>query len=271
MVTTLQESALLMKKSIERRSKMKKERWDLQSTVNTRDLSGYTGEDGKITGSHMVRSDYFSPMTLQDQKTLLDRDLRCVIDLRGEEEYKNLPDVFAKDSQVIYHHIPLMDEDMVNNWNERTKIGGAMFLMEDSYIDMLDNRQEAMRAVFQAMLDTPQGRTMYHCTAGKDRTGVVSALLLSLVGVSDADVVEDYALTNEFLQPIIPRLQAEAGNTISKEEFENAVGAPKGNMEKMLAHLYQKYGSAEKYFNLIGFTAAQIDTLKGLMFEKMND
>jgi Protein tyrosine/serine phosphatase len=247
---------------------MNKKRWVLQSTCNTRDLGGYRTEDGRVTGCHMVRSDCFQPLTLKDQQTLIEKGVNCSIDLRSAEECENVVDVFRSHDAVAYHHIPLMSDELLKRSDEvMMNTEGYLFFMGDVYQNILDIQQQELRQVFQTMLAYPTGHTLYHCSAGKDRTGVVSALLLLLAGVSEADVIDDYALTSDMLQTMRARFREELKGKLPDDRIDQVMGAPAENMRKMIDYLNEKWGGVRAYLDQIGLDATSQDELKDLMFD----
>lgn len=243
---------------------MKKERWPLESTYNTRDLGGYPLPDGKVSCDHMLRSDYFQPISAKDAAYLKEKGLNLVIDLRDEKELERLPSVFAGDPDVDYVHISLIPPDDVRELGAGIgDQGDYLFMMGDAYIYALDERKE----IYRAMLKHPEGKTFFHCSAGKDRTGVVAALLLLLAGAAEKDVVEDYALTSQFLAPVLPLMMEDfrkAGG-VDDKVLEAMFASPPENMERTIAYLEENYGGAENYFQQLGLTEDEIEALRSLM------
>lgn len=247
---------------------MKKERWPLNSTYNTRDLGGYPLPGGGVTSDCMLRSDYFTAISPEDQKTLLDGGVTLVIDFRDEEEAERLPSVFAGREDVAYRRISLIPPEDVRQLGAGLgDEGGYLFMMGNAYIFALDKRKKELAETLRAMLAHPEGKTLFHCSAGKDRTGVVAALLLLLAGAREEDVVADYALTQTFLAPIVPTMIAElrARDVVDEKLLEGMFAAPPENMQRMIDHLNKTYGGVEGYFAQLDLTAAEIAALRRLM------
>jgi protein-tyrosine phosphatase len=236
---------------------VRKTKLPLDTAYNIRDLGGYPARGGASTSARLLRGDCFVPMSGADRRTLLDMGVTAVIDLRGESERARLPSGFCNCSSVTYDAIPLID-DAPHGAARRTL--PADFTMGDMYTDMLDNARDAVLAVFRriALAAPSSGRLLFHCTAGKDRTGVIAALLLSLAGVSGEDIVRDYAQTDENLFPVRDILRENSGVPAMlgalTEEF---LSAKPRNMEKMLSHMDREYGGSDCYFARAGLTAAE--------------
>jgi protein-tyrosine phosphatase len=107
-----------------------------------------------------------------------------------------------------------------------------------------------------------------HCTAGRDRTGVVAALLLAVLGVADAEIARDYALSGAYLRPHLPRfarLAEQAG--IDAERLARALDTSEEAMAACLAYLRARYGSAEAYLRAAGVSAERLHRLRTLLLE----
>lgn len=244
---------------------MSKERLPLQTAFNARTLGGYAGKHGRTTCDTFIRSDCFIPMSREDINTLLDMDLRMVVDLRSETEMRRVPSGFASVQNVTYIHQPLMNARQMKQADtfEQT----YTFLMGDMYIDILNHSQSAVRALFEAMAACKQGKVMFHCSAGKDRTGITAALLLLLAEVNANTVVEDYALTDTFLAPIKDRLRASLPLAIPKAAVDEALSSRADNMRQAIRHMDQQFGGARGYLEQIGIDPQAIDFLIKRMFE----
>jgi protein-tyrosine phosphatase len=180
-----------------------------------------------------------------------------VVDLRRSDELEAAPNVFAKSSQVTYHHMSLLiDKPPVVVENPRSLI--------DIYRIILDDRQDQVRTVLSTFA-APEGLPgVVHCTAGKDRTGVIVALILGLCGVPHDTIVADYALTSTYLGEAF---MEEARQRAVKrgfiwEHYQPMVMCPPENMEATLHHLDTTYGGFEAYADHIGFAEEQIRRLR---------
>lgn len=151
----------------------------LESTDNTRPL---------VCGSYRyVRSDRIIAPTARDLAFLRERGLRTVVDLRSEEEVRKDPCPLAQLPDFEYHSLPIRGGGVLPN---------DPALVSQSYLAMCDKRMEEVLRVLRGAKEN----AIYFCTAGKDRTGVVSALLLRELGASEDEIVENYLITRENIQ-----------------------------------------------------------------------
>ena len=137
-----------------------------------------------------------------------------------------------------------------------------------AYKSILDNGVEAYRRVIEHLVEDPNSAVLVHCTAGKDRTGVVCALILSLCGVEDAVVAEEYALTEQGLAPwmdLIVEAVAESAHSTQDDAYRMA-DARKESMLRTLELLRNEYGGAAGYLqDRCGIPSESLDKLKALL------
>lgn len=230
----------------------------LEGAYNMRDLGGYGTKDGQVTKwGRFYRADGLHKLTDADQQHILGRNVRQVIDLRHTQELKKDPNVFAGSGKVTYHHVSVI--------NPATPDVMQVQSLGELYIDMLDKSQNQLREVFEHLAQQSEEASLYHCTAGKDRTGVISALLLDNAGVPHDTIINDYSLTAECLAPMVDDMRRKhlgSADAAAIEMFERFMGSAPDNMVMMLEHLYSKYRSGEQYLLTIGLTDEQVAVLK---------
>lgn len=219
----------------------------LESTMNTRELGMYRIQGtGRYTICNRIyRSDRCEILSALDKHLLLDRGITTIIDLRSEQEALAKPSAFANDSDFIYFHYPIVEGMLPPKSLEDVPV---------SYMEIA--HADCMREVLKTIANAKSG-VLFHCTAGKDRTGVVSAILLSLVGVSDEDVVYDYAISREFNKQRLEEFLKD-----HPEIDREIVLANEKSMQKFLDMLRGKYNSVEQYLLDIGITECEIQELK---------
>jgi protein-tyrosine phosphatase len=202
------------------------------------------------------RADSLHRLPPEAQTALLDYGVRTVIELRRTDELETAPNVFATVSNVTYHHRSLLSDT-------RPEPGNVQPLVE-TYRYMLDERQEQIRATLQLLM-APEGLPgVVQCTAGKDRTGVITALILGLAGVAEQTIVEDYALSATFLgAPFIAEIRQRAlERGYTWETYAPLLGSPPEYMQATLHHLHERYGGIAAYVRAIGLSEPQIATLQ---------
>jgi protein-tyrosine phosphatase len=236
----------------------------LAGTYNVRDVGGYlTRDGGLVRWRTLFRADSLHRVTPAGQATLLEHGLRTIVDLRRDVELADAPNVFTRHDQVEYVWISLSPDP--------TGPDGRREIQPDTlartYRAILDDRQHQLWRIFTRLAEPGAFPALVHCTAGKDRTGLVVALLLELAGVDRATVAGDYALTASYLNEAYradARLRAEtAGHTW--EAYQLLLGCPAELMLETLAYLDGRYGGAAMYLLTIGLHEAQLAALRGAL------
>ena len=247
-------------------TQLMKQRFTLESAYNVRDLSGYLTSTGQVTSAFFIRADCFTPLSGSDTNALFSQGIRTVIDLRSAEECTKIPSGLGTHEDIIYIHHPFFSGSSQLNFGTLPDD----FTMGLLYVYMLDYAQSAIRDFFTHAART-RGRILFHCSAGKDRTGVLSALLLKLADVSDVTIIQDYALTEIFLAEKLALLKENSGLPAMLSHIEDEMlGANPGNMEHMLRHLLDAYGGIRNYLNTIGVSKDDIYTVYCRMIKESN-
>lgn len=169
-------------------------RLPLEGAFNVRELGGYPTYNGGFTQYHrFLRSDCLCRLTAWDVRFLRDYGVRAVIDLRDEDEAANTPNV-SLGPDVVTTNIPLMEFNASEIKEIERRFAAGTFAMEDIYRHILEH-YEGMRAVMRFIAEAPEGCVLFNCAVGKDRTGILSMLLLGLAGVDKWDIVANYMQT----------------------------------------------------------------------------
>ena len=184
----------------------------LAHAFNCRDLGGYPCKDGRaVAFRKLIRCDNPSALTGEEWRVLYDYGVRCVIDLRSSVEANMSP--YKPDEEIERIAFPLQNEDEQIRAlqgksadeidpDELARSVGKAFgkSLLDGYEQTLENSKERVAAVLNLIGErVERGAVLFHCTAGKDRTGVVAALLYLLCGVGEADIIADYQVTETYL------------------------------------------------------------------------
>jgi protein-tyrosine phosphatase len=127
---------------------------------------------------------------------------------------------------------------------------------------VLDHYWRGIAGVMRAIAAAPAGGVLFHCHAGKDRTGLVAALLLALAGVPNATIAEDYALSQACLQPLFDQRLSQEPDPAKRERLARMIGAVPETMLGVLAHLDARHGGAERYLRGAGVAEADLDRLR---------
>lgn len=230
----------------------------LNGTLNTRDLGGLpVVGNGKTHSGVFYRSDIPMQLAEADFERLHDLGLRTVIDLRQPQELERDPNSLATHSDIDYQNVEI--------WGHIDAAGAQPsdpFDITAFYIRALDHAGSAFVRVLTLLADAP-GAALFHCTAGKDRTGLVAALLLEAVGVDRATIVEDFALTHDRIEPLRQRLLADAeGRGIKRSDFARLLGATPDLIGPALEHLDARFGGAIGYLESNGLTPETLEKLR---------
>jgi len=228
----------------------------LDGAHNVRDLGGYATPDGETRWGAFFRADSLHQLSDADIQALLDAGVRTVIDLRHEGEVQAAPNRLAELPEVAYHHIPLIRVMGAN--------GGSLPPdLRSIYSYIVDDCQDCLHEAFKTMSTAQEGGILFHCSAGKDRTGVVAALLLGLAGVEEAIIAADYALTTQAMETLRPVLVEQAVARGGRpEDLEPMLTSHPDDMQALLDHVKSKHGSLAIYIQQLGLDADQLHQLR---------
>ena len=242
-------------------------RLDIEGAYNVRDLGGYETLDGRRTRwGKFLRADGLHALTAESQDALIAYGVSTAVDLRLTREVEFRPNVFAARPEVSYHRANVLGDDYREP--DFPEVGEPANRLVGIYTMVLDDRQPALRRALGLLAGSGSSAAMYNCTAGKDRTGIVSALLLGLAGVPRETIVEDYALSARFLLERYLDLLASGEMTTERpldeitwqtyrDEF-----CPHTAMRRVLRHLDDRYDGVESYVRKIGVPEAEIAAIK---------
>ena len=232
----------------------------LQGAFNVRDLGGYALADGGTTRWRSVlRADGLQGLTDTDVAMLLDLGLVTVVDLRSDVELARDPSAFARHAKVDYRHIPLFDSLAPV---DQLFASSAGFGLAERYVSAADNCGPALGRVATTVAEAGEGVVLFNCTAGKDRTGIVAAMLLSLAGVADDDIVADYALTATIGAALMDRLrQAALRRGLSETAAATLLGSEPDTMRAFLGHVTGRHGGFSAYLAGAGVSPPVVDRL----------
>ncbi|HLF40548.1 MAG TPA: tyrosine-protein phosphatase [Acidimicrobiia bacterium] len=217
-------------------------RIELAGPVNFRDLGGYAGAGGRHVRWRLVfRSDSLGPVTEDDAAHLVERlRLVTVIDLRSTQEVRREGRGALVNASLAYHHLPLFE--VIPGVDEEWP--GSL---HDLYRDLLRDASQQVAAVLRIIAEADTRPVVFHCVAGKDRTGVVAAVLLGLLGVSDEDVIADYALTQEIMPTMFERWNERPDSPRESDFPAHILRAEETTMHHLLAIIEEEYGSIAGY------------------------
>ncbi len=251
---------------------MQDRRWlDVPGAYNVRDLGGYPTVDGRTTRwQAFLRADSLHDLSDSARTGLIDYGVRTAIDLRRTNETVETPNVLAGMEGVEYVHVNMIGDTNPPGYDSPPSGDSSIATWTaNTYCVLLDQRQGAIAETLVRLANSVGHVAIYHCAAGTDRTGIISALLLGLADVHDSTIVDDYALCahglkRRYLTEGIPESLDERDFT---HEEPPQFLAPPGAMVKTLKHLDDQYGGIESYVRHIGLTDTHIADIRTMLRE----
>ena len=235
----------------------------LEGSVNFRDLGGWRTDDGRaLRYGRLFRSDALHRLSDADLLRLRDGlGLRTQIDLRASHEIESEGRGPLAAPPVAYHHFPFFDGP--REAGERPAGGLA-----EIYFAMLRYARRPIASALETLAASAEP-SVFHCAAGKDRTGVLAAVVLGALGVADGDIVEDYAYTRRVLPRILERLrESEAYQHVFTELPPDTLHAEPATMEALLALARREWGSLRGYARYAGVSEAALAGLEAWLLEE---
>ncbi len=221
----------------------------LDGTVNFRDIGGYVTKDGRhVKWGKIYRSDALNRLSDNDLKKIQDLGISFVADFRGLYEAKAAPDKLPEGTVRV--SLPAGSEHIGDSSNKNL---GLQLPPDSSLVSFYRNTtpfRERYKPVFDALLGLQADNALlYHCTAGKDRTGIATALILYALGVDKATIVQDYIATNEYRRSAnakaIPVMVKAYG--ISEKRAANMMAAREEYIQATFSSLEEQYSSIDNY------------------------
>ena len=234
----------------------------LDSCFNVRDLGGYPTTDGRsVRWGEVFRGDGLHRLTAEEAAPLHEIGLRTVIDLRTVGERDEVGAFTAEGIEVV--HLPVLQEI----WDRRDylEIDDPVAFLVERYLDMLDEGRPALAAAVELIARADQRPILFHCAAGKDRTGVLASLLLEALGVDDEVIAADYHLSGEAMQRMVAWFRIhrpEVYSSMSSGQPDAFLSCPPVAMRQFLDGLRERHGSAAAYFTEIGVPPAVLAALR---------
>ena len=225
-------------------------RWD--GCINVRDVGGLPTRLGGVTRWRaLVRADSVRTLTDVGWRSLLDYGVRTIIDLRTPEECERDP---ARHLPLEVVRVPIVGRtpDEIRAAREAGKLASSFEAATAVYLDLLERERRSFASAATAFANAEEGTVVVHCAAGKDRTGLLVAMLLAVAGVPAASIVEDYRVS-------APNIAAAyegwitAGETDTERDLRRAlIASPPEAMAGVLEHLDVAHGGAAAYLRAAG-------------------
>lgn len=238
---------------------------EFESLFNFRDLGGYQGLDGKtVRWNHLYRADGLYRVHDEDLDRMAPLEVATVFDLRTHRE-RDERGCFPVDRHpATYHHLPVMQR----TWDEDGMAAdGTPEFFAERYLSMLDTGADAIARALTLMADADTYPAVFHCSAGKDRTGVVAAVVLGVLGVDDDDIADDYSLSGPGVVAMVEWLREHRPELVMgiTEQLRPETEAPREAMLLVLETVRERYGSMEGYASEIGTPPAVLDGMRRVL------
>ena len=244
----------------------------LQGAANFRDLGGYATADGHhVKWGEVYRSADISKLTDADLAILKQKNINYDVDLRGRQESAQAPDKLNPGMDYIL--CPAGSNNSLNDWMK--SIAHAKGTAGDSlmvvYYSKTDSLAARYKPFFDKLLGLPVGQSLvFHCTAGKDRTGIGAALLLYSLGVPYETIMSDYLASNYYRKDANTKMINQMVNFmhIDQQVAADMAGVNKEDLDATFNAITQKYGSVDNYLRTeIGLDDTKIAMLKKKFLE----
>jgi protein-tyrosine phosphatase len=228
-------------------------RLDLEGAWNFRDLGGYQGHDGRrLRWRRLFRADGLDRLTAADLVNIERLRLRTVVDLRTGDEVARgrLPTAAG---EVDWYHLPMLDvlppPEPDGAWIDPS-------VKAEQYLGMVSSAPDTVAGFLRLACDPGSYPLVFHCFAGKDRTGILTALVLGLLGVADDDIAADYALSRAAMPRLLEWLRANSEQSGYQLQVESNVAiimaAEPATMTEFLRGFRDAHGSFEAYAAAVG-------------------
>ena len=244
-------------------------RLKLEGPVNFRDLGGYETADGRsVRRRHLFRSDALFRLTESDVEQVRALGVTTLIDFRTPHELESNGFGGMDILGAEHVHLPTIDTtrevtDVVGTGPVvDEEVARALITAADAYSMMLERGAAAYASALRVVAAS-ESPVVFFCAAGKDRTGVFAAIVLGLLGVSEIDIVTDYALTAEVLEQI----HVLRGDTSAGESFAHLIGedlrnAYPASMETTIERVRERWGGWHEYTAAIGVEPDVVEALR---------
>jgi protein tyrosine/serine phosphatase len=245
-------------------SRVEPRRVPLDNVFNLRDLGGYPGLDGRrVVDGRLYRADGLNRLSEADAAVVKQLGIRTVVDLRtiGERERWGSAPTHLFDATAL--HLPILSE-LWPLYEETDDHDPVAYLIE-RYHEMTIEGAASLATLLDLLADDPDAVPLvFHCSAGKDRTGVTAAVVLGLLGVADDQIAADYAHTSIAMDDLVAWVRAQNPESADSmvDQPKTFLACPEEAMSGFLAELSERFGSIEAYVGSIGVSGPTIDRLR---------
>ena len=239
----------------------------LERVFNFRDLGGYPAGERTVRWGKLYRADGIHRIEGFDLARVASLGIRTVVDLRTRGELDEHGRCPVDGLSAAYHHLPLLervwDRELLDSERD------AVQFLAGRYLDMLDEGVSSIVKAITMIAEPEHLPLVFHCSAGKDRTGVLAAILLSLLGVADTDIAADYALSRPAMQELAEWVRAERPDAYESMAAQPPafLDAPPLAMRLFLDLARAEYGPLSGHLVAAGLAADAVDALRAALLD----
>ena len=243
----------------------------LEGNFNLRDLGGYESTlGGTVKRGCLYRSDELCSLTDADMDVFRELGVQVVFDLRNDIERTLRPNRELPDVEVHVRETPPNDSAAASHTLEEQIEKGLLPVPDDEefggvYVALLTYLAPELRRVVELAATAHERPLLFHCAAGKDRTGLASALLLGILGVPDETILDDYELTTQYFTPKRYETLAEIveRSPVDPDHVRTHLSARRPVLAKALTHLHDTWGTYDTFaIEALGVAKATPDQLR---------
>ncbi|WP_056997188.1 tyrosine-protein phosphatase [Secundilactobacillus collinoides] len=246
----------------------------LQRGFNCRDLGCYPTCDGlTVKAKRLIRAGYLSDLNFRDQKKLYDYGIRTVIDLRSPFEVRKFPDLI--DNRIQYIKMPISNEDLTESTVNVRNLVGQLTDKKAGHHQMVQTYQRLLtdstvwlsyRHFFLTLSKLSANGVLFHCSTGKDRTGILSIFILSILRVPEKAIMNDYLLSNECSSIRINNRLNEAKTVNNNPAYLQSIfdlSTVRKEYFELVISIINNYGGFDSFFhNQIGLSDAVLNQIR---------
>jgi protein tyrosine/serine phosphatase len=235
--------------------------------LNFRDLGGYRTLDGRSTRwARLYRSDVAHELSPTDMALLQSLGIATVVDLRSPSEVERTRSALREEPTIRFVNASVLSNDGLNERRDEETLDEQYLARR--YLHYLEVGTGAFTRAFDEMSLAKNYPLVFNCFLGKDRTGVLAALLLSCLGVERNSVINDYALTATRVPLIVERLRRDPvyRDTIERTH-SNVLSATTATMTRFLVEVDDRFGGARGWALSAGVSQRQLDQISQLLLE----
>jgi len=243
---------------------MQIKRFRFSRAINFRDMGGFYSDDDRIVRwNSLYRSDNFYGTKAEEWETMKKSGIKTILDLRSYEEVEKFPDGCPADFEYI--HSPFLEENLSFDNLESTAMQAFALGVVEGYKNIVMSHSENLAQIINIISDNVEtGGVVFHCTSGKDRTGIVASVIYYILGVAKEDIVADYQISYTYNKRMSDKFMKEFPQY---RQYYNVVTSKASNMAELLKlydeidilnYLIKKGASLDKINNLKEYMLVQL-------------